>query len=184
MRRQEIFSFNPRTGHNQNSEDHVPFNHFDREGHAHMVDVSGKETTLREAVVEARVTVGPKLLQRILDRGLTKGDVLGVARLAGIAATKKTPDLIPLAHPLAVHHAAIAFEPDPAAGVLKIRCTVRAEEKTGVEMEAMTGATVAGLTVYDMCKGERRDIELGPVRLLRKSGGRSGLYQYDGDGEG
>ncbi len=142
-----------------------------------MVDVSAKERTHREAVVEARVTLGADLLARVLDRSLTKGDVLGVARLAGIAATKKTPDLIPLAHPLALHHVAIDFETDRDAGLLLIRCTVRAHEKTGVEMEAMTGATVAGLTVYDMCKGVSRDIELGPVRLLRKAGGRSGLYE-------
>jgi len=145
-----------------------------------MVDVSGKEPTHREAVVEARVELGSDLLHQILDRQVTKGDVLGVARVAGIAATKKTPDLIPLAHPLALHHVAIDFEPDAEAGVLLIRCTVRAHEKTGVEMEAMTGATVAGLTVYDMCKGVRRDIVLGAVYLVRKSGGRSGLYERKG----
>ncbi len=155
----------------------MSLNHFDTEGRAQMVDVSAKDATLREAVVEACVAVGPELLTRILDRDLTKGDVLGVARLAGIAATKKTPDLIPLAHPLALHYAAIVFETDPPLGVLRIRCTVRAHEKTGVEMEAMTGATVAALTVYDMCKGVRRDIVLGSVRLLSKSGGRSGLYE-------
>ncbi|MDX2475486.1 MAG: cyclic pyranopterin monophosphate synthase MoaC [Candidatus Krumholzibacteria bacterium] len=157
----------------------MSFNHFDSEGRAHMVDVSAKDHTHREAVVEARVTLGADLLGRILDRDLTKGEVLGVARLAGIAATKKTPDLIPLAHPLALHHVAIDFETDTEAGVLAIFCTVRAHEKTGVEMEAMTGATVAGLTVYDMCKGVRRDIELGPVRLVRKSGGRSGLFERE-----
>lgn len=155
------------------------FNHFDDDGRAHMVDVSSKEASLREAVVEARVTLGGDLLRQILDRGLTKGDVLGVARLAGLTATKKTADLIPLAHPIALHHAAIDFECDVDAGVLRILCTVRAVEKTGVEMEAMTGAVVAGLTVFDMCKGVRRDIELGGVRLLRKSGGRSGLYQRE-----
>jgi len=161
----------------------VSFNHFDSEGQAHMVDVSAKETTLREAVVEAYLALGPGLLARVLDRDLTKGDVLGTARLAGIAATKKTSDLIPLAHPLALHHVAISFAAEVETGRLKIQCTVRAHEKTGVEMEAMTGATVAGLTVYDMCKGERRDIELGPVRLLRKSGGRSGVYEYEDSGE-
>ncbi len=155
----------------------MSFNHFDSEGRAHMVDVSGKDLSHREAVVEARVETGAELLGQITDRTLVKGDVLGIARLAGIAATKKTPDLIPLAHPLALHHVAIDFETDLDAGVLLIRCTVRAHERTGVEMEAMTGATVAGLTVYDMCKGVRRDITLGPVRLLRKSGGRSGVYE-------
>lgn len=157
----------------------MSFNHFDGAGHAHMVDVSAKEPTLREAVVEALVSLGPGLLARVSNQDLSKGDVLGVARLAGIAATKKTPDLIPLAHPLALHHVAIDFQTDDVAGVLRIICTVRALEKTGVEMEAMTGATVAGLTVYDMCKGVCRSIELGPVRLLRKAGGRSGLYQRE-----
>lgn len=154
----------------------MSFNHFDAEGRAHMVDVSTKEPSLREAVAEAQVVLGPALLGRILDHDLRKGDVLGVARLAGIAATKLTSQLIPLAHPLALTHTAVVLEPDTVAGVLRIECTVRAHDRTGVEMEAMTGATIAGLTVYDMCKGEDRDIELGPVRLLRKSGGRSGTY--------
>ncbi len=161
----------------------MSFNHFDSEGRAHMVDVSAKEHTHREAVVEACVGLGSDLLKQILDRDLTKGDVLGVARLAGIAATKRTPDLIPLAHPLALHHVAVDFETDLETGVLLIRCTVRAHEKTGVEMEAMTGATVAGLTVYDMCKGVRREVELGPIRLLKKSGGRSGTYIRSGTDE-
>jgi cyclic pyranopterin phosphate synthase len=155
----------------------LSFNHFDKDGQAHRVDVSAKDATLREAVAEARVVLGGELLRQITDRSLAKGDVLAVARLAGIAAAKKTSDLIPLAHPLALHHVAIAYETDPDAGELVIRCTVRAHEKTGVEMEAMTAASVAGLTVYDMCKGVRREITLGPVSLLRKSGGRSGVYE-------
>lgn len=155
------------------------FNHFDGEGRAHMVDVSKKDPTDREARAEAVVHLGPKLLATVLDRGLTKGDVLGVARLAGIAAVKKTPDLIPLAHPLAIHHAAVDFIPDPDAGNLRVVCTVRAREKTGVEMEAMTGVSVAALAVYDMCKGQDKSITLGPMRLLYKSGGKSGTYQAE-----
>lgn len=155
----------------------MSFNHFDEKGQAHMVDVSAKEVTLREAIAEAHVVLGGALLQQITRQDLAKGDVLGVARLAGIAAAKKTSELIPLAHPLALHHVAVDYTTDPDAGVLVIRCTVRAQEKTGVEMEAMTAAAVAGLTVYDMCKGVRREITLGPVSLVRKSGGRSGVYE-------
>jgi cyclic pyranopterin phosphate synthase len=144
-----------------------------------MVDVSAKEPTDREAKAEAVVQLGPKLLAAVLDRGITKGDVFGVARLAGIGAVKKTPDLIPLAHPLAIHHAAVDFAPDPDAGTVRVVCTVRAREKTGVEMEAMTGVTVAALAVYDMCKGQDKSITIGPVRLLFKTGGKSGTYQAE-----
>ncbi len=166
----------------EQKEGRVSFNHFDAEGNAWMVDVSGKDKTLREARAEALVHLGPELLAQVVGRGTSKGDVLGAARLAGIAAVKKTADLIPLAHPLALHHAAIAFDADSTAGMLRILCTVKAVERTGVEMEAMTGATVAALTVYDMCKGVRRGITLEKVRLLRKSGGRSGLYEAPEDG--
>ena len=157
----------------------MSFNHFDAEGRARMVDVSGKEPTLREAVAEALVDLGSGLLDRILDGRLVKGDVLGVARLAGIAAVKKTPDLIPLAHTLGVHHAAIEFAPDRDGGRLGVRCRVRARERTGVEMEALCGATVAALTVYDMVKGEDRNVTIARVRLLHKSGGRSGAWTRD-----
>jgi cyclic pyranopterin phosphate synthase len=146
-----------------------------------MVDVSEKEPTDREARAEAIVRLGPKLLAEALEGGTTKGDVFGVARLAGIAAVKKTPDLIPLAHPLAIHHAAVDFTFDPEAGTVRVVCTVRAREKTGVEMEAMTGVSVTALAVYDMCKGQDKSITLGPVRLLYKSGGKSGTYQAEDD---
>jgi cyclic pyranopterin phosphate synthase len=140
-----------------------------------MVDVSGKEPTLREARAEAFVRLGEILLAEVLDRAVAKGDVLGTARLAGIAATKKTPELIPLAHPLALHHAAIDLE--PARDGIRILCTVRAHDRTGVEMEAMTGATVAALTIYDMCKGRDKSIAITQVRLQYKSGGKSGVYE-------
>ncbi len=152
------------------------FNHFDGEGRAHMVDVTGKDVTDREARAEATITLGPDLLAAVLDRDIVKGDVFGVARLAGIGAVKKTSDLIPLAHPLAIHHAAVEFTPDQAAGTVRVVCTVRAREKTGVEMEAMTGASVAALAVYDMCKGRDKSLAIGPVRLLYKSGGKSGTF--------
>jgi len=147
-----------------------------------MVDVSAKETTDRRARAEAVVNLGPQLLATVLDREVAKGDVLGVARLAGIAAVKKTPDLIPLAHPLAIHHAAVDFATDPEAGTVTVTCAVGAQERTGVEMEAMTGAMVAALTIYDMCKGQDKSISIGQVKLLYKSGGKSGTYRAeDGD---
>ena len=144
-----------------------------------MVDVGGKEVTDREARAEAVIRLGPELLAAVLDRDIVKGDVFGVARLAGIAAAKKTSDLIPLAHPLAIHHAAVEFMPDQAAGTVRVVCTVRAREKTGVEMEAMTGASVSALAVYDMCKGRNRSIAIGPVRLLYKTGGKSGTFMAE-----
>lgn len=154
----------------------MSFNHFDESGQARMVDVGAKPLTERRARAEAVVQLGVRLLGAITDRRMSKGDVLGVARLAGIAAVKKTPDLIPLGHPLAIHHAAIDFQVEADAGALRVVCEVAAVERTGVEMEAMTGATVAALTVYDMCKGEDRSLRIGPVRLLHKSGGKSGTY--------
>lgn len=157
----------------------MSFNHFDSEGRAHMVDVSGKEPTLREATAEAVVHLGKGLLQGVLEKTLTKGDVLGVARLAGINAVKKTSDLIPLAHPLAIHQASVDFQTEEESGLVKVRCTVKALEKTGVEMEAMTGASLAALTIYDMCKGQDKSITVESVRLLFKSGGKSGVFQVD-----
>ena len=159
----------------------MTFSHFDGEGRAHMVDVSGKEPALREALAEAVVTLDPDLLARVLEGPVGKGDVLGVARLAGIAAVKRTPELIPLAHPLAIHHAAVEFEPDPQGGSLAVRCRVRAHDRTGVEMEAMTGAAVAALAVYDMIKGQDRSAAVARVRLLHKSGGKSGTWRRPDD---
>ena len=155
----------------------MSFNHFDDDGQAHMVDVSGKEPTRRTATAGAVVRLGPDLLTRVLDRNLVKGDVLGVARLAGIAATKRTPDLIPLAHPLALHHVAVDFACQADTGEIAVTCTVCAVDRTGVEMEAMTGAATAALTIYDMCKGQNKGIEIADLRLQHKAGGRSGTWQ-------
>lgn len=155
----------------------MSFNHFDDKGQAIMVDVSAKQCTMRTATAGARVLLKPATLAAILEGAVSKGDVLGVARLAGIAAAKKTPDLIPLSHPLAIHHAAVEFEADPATGELRIQATVRAFERTGVEMEAMTAASVAALTVYDMCKGSDKSIVIVEVALLYKEGGKSGTYR-------
>jgi len=157
----------------------MPFNHFDAQGQAVMVDVSAKTPTLRTAVAGCRVRMQPETLRAILDRNVAKGDVLGVARLAGISAAKRTDELIPLSHPLSLHHLAVDFSPDPATGVLEIRGTVRAFERTGVEMEAMVAASVAALTVYDMCKGADKRISIEKVALLYKEGGKSGVFRRE-----
>ncbi len=157
----------------------MSFNHFDAKGQAVMVDVSGKSPTMRTAVARATVTMKPATLAAILAGKMTKGDVLAVARLAGIAAAKKTPDLIPLSHPLAIHHAAIEFQPDPDSGTVTVEATVRAFERTGVEMEAMTAASVAALTIYDMCKGTEKGIVIGGLCLQYKEGGKSGIYRRE-----
>ena len=160
------------------------FNHFDENGHAIMVDVSAKQQTMRTAIAAAEVRLSPGLLAAVRDGAVAKGDVLGVARLAGIMAAKRTPDLIPLSHPLAIHNVSVDFEMDQPAGVITVSCTVRAYERTGVEMEAMTGATLAALTIYDMCKGSDKSITIGEIRLLFKEGGKSGVFRRDIDGNG
>ena len=153
------------------------FNHFDDRGNAVMVDVSVKQPTLRTAVAEAVVLLSSELLSAIEAGGVAKGDVLGVARLAGIMAAKKTPELIPLSHPLSLHSVSIDVTADISMGQIAIQCTVRAFERTGVEMEAMTGAAVAALTIYDMCKGSDKSIAIGEIKLLYKEGGKSGVYR-------
>lgn len=160
------------------------FNHFDESGHAIMVDVSAKQPTLRTAVAAAEVRLSPELLAAIKSGGVAKGDVLGVARLAGIMAAKRTPDLIPLSHPLAIHNVTVDFEMNEAAGVISVCCKVRAFERTGVEMEAMTGAALAALTIYDMCKGSDKSITIGEIKLLFKEGGKSGVYRCSSNGNG
>ena len=148
--------------------------HFDEAGRAVMVDVTAKVDSDRLAVASAVVAMQPETLRTILDGQMTKGDVLAVAELAGIMAAKKTADLIPLCHPLALSSAKVALRPEPADGTITILATVRTRGPTGVEMEALTAASVAALTVYDMCKAIDRSIEVRSVRLEQKSGGRSG----------
>ncbi len=155
------------------------FNHFDERGQAIMVDVSAKQPTLRTAIAQALLRMSPELLAAISSGGVAKGDVLGVARLAGIMAAKKTCDLIPLSHPLAIHNVSVDFEPEADTGQLTVKCTVRALERTGVEMEAMTGAALAALTAYDMCKGSDKSITIGEITLLYKEGGKSGVYRRE-----
>jgi cyclic pyranopterin phosphate synthase len=150
--------------------------HFDESGAARMVDTSAKEETLREAVASGWVRMNPGTLDLIRNRQLAKGDVLEVARLAGIMAAKRTGELIPLCHPLPITSAAVNFrftEPD----LLRIEAIVRVFGRTGVEMEALTAVSVAALTVYDMCKSADRVMTIERVRLESKSGGRSGTFQ-------
>ncbi|MGB9624456.1 MAG: cyclic pyranopterin monophosphate synthase MoaC [Phycisphaerae bacterium] len=148
----------------------------DRAGRARMVDVSAKRPTARTAVAAGCVTLSPETLRRITGGRLAKGDVFGVARVAGILAAKRTGELIPLCHPLAVDWVDIDFEVRPPDRI-EIRATARVAARTGVEMEALTAATVAALTVYDMCKSMDRTITLGPFRLESKTGGRSGAFR-------
>lgn len=157
----------------------MAFNHFDEQGKAIMVDVSHKEPTMRMARARATVYLKPETLMAIMDGTVTKGDVLGVARLAGIAAAKKTPELIPLSHPLAIHHVAVDFRTETDSGKVIVEATVKALERTGVEMEAMTAAAVTGLTIYDMCKGSDKSIRIGEIVLLYKEGGKSGVYRRE-----
>lgn len=154
----------------------MEFNHFDNSGKAIMVDVSEKEPTMRTAIAESLIIMSPELVARIADSNIAKGDVLGVARLAGIAAVKRTPELIPLSHPLAIHHVSIEFDTDISKGWISARCKVRAFERTGVEMEAMTGAALAALTVYDMVKGADKTVEIASTKLIFKEGGKSGIF--------
>ncbi len=153
--------------------------HFDEQGAARMVDVSAKNETAREAVAEGRVVMLPGTLSLILDGKVAKGDVFGVARLAGIMAAKKTSELIPLCHPLALSSLEIALEPDKAGSCVRIRATVRSTGRTGVEMEALTAVSVAGLTVYEMCKAVDREMTIAEVRLIKKSGGKSGTFERE-----
>lgn len=154
--------------------------HFDAEGRAHMVDVSDKAATDRIAVAEATVTMRPETLALVTEGRARKGDVLGVARLAGIMAAKRTADLIPLCHPLPLTRAALDLSPDASLPGIRIRATVRTTGVTGVEMEALTAASVAALTVYDMLKAVEKGMVIGGVRLLVKDGGKSGRYDAEG----
>ena len=151
--------------------------HFNQAGEAHMVDISDKASTARRAVAAGRIVMQTETLDLIQQGKHKKGDVLGVARIAGIMATKRTADLVPMCHPLALTHVAVEFDVDAEANA--IDCTVTAETtgQTGVEMEALTGVQVSLLTIYDMCKAVDRGMVIGDVRLLEKSGGKSGHWK-------
>lgn len=150
--------------------------HFDSSGQAHMVDVSGKAETAREATAEGCVVMTHETLA-LAQGGAAKGDVLGVARLAGIMGAKRTADLIPLCHPLPIAKVSLDLTPDPALPGIRITATVRTTGRTGVEMEALTAVSTACLTVYDMLKAAEKSMHIEGIRLLRKSGGKSGSYE-------
>ena len=148
--------------------------HVDRSGKAQMVDVGGKPDTQREAVARGRVVMQTETLALIRDNAFDKGDVLGVARIAGIMGAKNTSQLIPLCHPLPLNKVAVEFDLDSDASAVNITATARTTGKTGVEMEALTAVSVAALTIYDMCKAVDRAMRIEAVRLVRKTGGKSG----------
>ena len=156
--------------------------HFDKDGHAIMVDVTEKQETSREAVAKGYIRVSADTMTAILEGTAKKGDVLGVARVAGIMAAKRTSDLIPLCHPLPLGTVRVDFSCDVEHLTVHFACTAKVTGQTGVEMEALTGVSVALLTVYDMCKAIDKKMEIGGIHLARKSGGKSGLFINDSDG--
>ncbi|MFG6567822.1 MULTISPECIES: cyclic pyranopterin monophosphate synthase MoaC [unclassified Sulfitobacter] len=151
--------------------------HFDAEGDAHMVDVSEKAVTSRVAKAESYIKMAPETLDIITEGRAKKGDVLGVARLAGIMAAKRTADLIPLCHPLPITKVSVDLTPDAALPGIRILATVKTTGQTGVEMEALTAASVTALTVYDMAKAVDKAMEIGGTRVVLKDGGKSGRYE-------
>lgn len=153
--------------------------HLDKAGRARMVDVSAKDITRREATARAIVSMKVETARLIAAGGVSKGDVLAVAQVAGVMAAKRTPDLIPLCHPLPITGVDMNFDLDPEAGRLEIVATVRVTGRTGVEMESLTAACVAALTVYDMCKAVDRGMSISNVELLHKAGGKSGEFRRE-----
>jgi cyclic pyranopterin monophosphate synthase len=151
--------------------------HFDAQGRAHMVDVSDKATTARTAIAAGEVLMSADTLALVTEGRAGKGDVLGVARLAGIMGAKRTADLIPLCHPLPVTKVALDLTADPTLPGIRIEATVRTTGQTGVEMEALTAVSVAALTVYDMLKAAEKSMQIGNIRLLMKEGGKSGRFE-------
>lgn len=150
--------------------------HFDESGNAVMVDVSGKNNTGRIATASGLIHVTPSVMEAVLKGTVSKGDVLGVARVAGIMAVKKTSDLIPMCHPLMIAKCSVDFETEAEKGVIRAFCTVKVEGKTGVEMEALTGVSAALLTIYDMCKAIDKRMEISEIHLDTKTGGKSGDF--------
>jgi cyclic pyranopterin phosphate synthase len=153
------------------------FSHLDETGGISMVDVGSKRVTVREAVAVATVRMKPETLTKLVEQALPKGDVLTTAKVAGVLAAKQTPNLIPLTHPVPVSSVDITFDLDRGAGTIEVRGIVRCEARTGVEMEAMTACAVAALTIYDMCKSAEKGISIETLQLVRKSGGKSGLWE-------
>lgn len=152
------------------------FSHLDSQGKVRMVDVSEKSVTFREATAQGRITMAAETFVRVRSQKAKKGNVLETARIAGIMAAKKTWDLIPMCHPLAISHAQVDFFPEEETNSFRIEATVRFTGQTGVEMEALTAVSVAALTFYDMCKSHDRAMTISEICLLKKSGGKSGTY--------
>ena len=153
--------------------------HMDDSGRPRMVDVGGKADTVRQAVAKGTVRMQPATLQLIKEGGTAKGDVLSVAQLAGTMAAKRTPDLIPLCHPILLDNVDIEFNPNEKNSTIEITTTVKSSGKTGVEMEALTSTAVAALTIYDMCKAVDRGMKIENIRLVKKSGGKSGNIELE-----
>jgi cyclic pyranopterin phosphate synthase len=153
------------------------FTHIDDKGHVRMVDVTDKKSTLRSAVAGGLISMKPKTFDMIKDQKVKKGNVLETARIAGIMAAKKTSELIPMCHPLNLTHIQVDFYPDDASHSIGIQAQVRIIDQTGVEMEALTAVSAAALTIYDMCKSYDREMTISNIRLLEKSGGKSGTYK-------
>jgi len=151
--------------------------HINKTGEAHMVDVGNKDVTQRMAIAQGHIKMQRQTLELILSGSAKKGDVIATARIAGIMAAKKTPELIPLCHPIGLSRVSIDIEPEPALPGFLVRATTAVEGKTGVEMEALTACTIACLTIYDMAKAVDRGMEIGPVKLVEKSGGKSGHWK-------
>lgn len=155
------------------------FNHFDHEGNAIMVDVSGKEITERQATAQGTIRVSPQVMKAIISQQVKKGDVLGVARVAGIMGVKQTAALIPMCHTLLLQKCSVDFQVEEAAGEITAICTVKTQGRTGVEMEALTGVSVTLLTIYDMCKAIDKRMVMGDIHLVEKTGGKSGDFTFE-----
>ncbi len=158
------------------------FTHFDQDGNAVMVDVGGKDVTRREAVAAGKITMNRDAFELVKTGDIRKGDVLGISRVAGIIASKKVDELIPLAHPLMINKVSVEFEFDEENCAILIEAKVGIDGKTGVEMEALTAVSVSALTIYDMCKAVDKSMVISDIRLLRKVGGKSGLYVREKQG--
>lgn len=157
--------------------------HFDESGRSRMVDVSAKNPTLREATATGTVSMQPETFERIMSGRIQKGDVLAVAQVAGIMAAKKTGAIIPMCHPLNLTSVTMQFYPRPGHNQIEVQATAKIIDRTGVEMEALMAVTAACLTIYDMCKAIDRSMSISDIRLLKKSGGKSGTYAYTDRGE-
>ena len=156
----------------------MEFTHFDEQGNARMVDVSGKDITHRVAVAEGTISVSREAMDAIKGNKVKKGDVLTVSQVAGIMGTKRTPDLIPMCHPLSLTNAELTFEVDDEACTIKAICRAVTDGKTGVEMEALTGVSTALLTIYDMCKAIDKRMVISEIHLVSKEGGKSGQFSF------